>query len=85
MEQTFEQTLLEHRTIWTRDMFLKHIGVSWNTATKILLYNPKFQEDLQAFVHYPNESNNKWLFCAEPMRKYIETNFYEIFNKSNDF
>lgn len=85
IEKTFEQTMLEHRTIWNREQFLQHINLSWNTATKILLYNPKFQGDLKSFVHYPDEYNNKWLFCAEPMRKYIETNFYEIFNKQNDY
>lgn len=84
-EKTFEQTMLENRTIWNREQFLQHINLSWNTATKVLLYNPNFQEDLKAFVHYPDEYNNKWLFCAEPMRKYIETNFYEIFNKQNDY
>lgn len=77
--------MLEHRTIWNREQFLQHINLSWNTATKVLLYNPKFQEDLKSFVHYPDEYNNKQLFCAEPMRKYIETNFYEIFNKQNDY
>lgn len=84
-EKTFEDTLLEYRTIWTREMFLQHIGVSWNTATKILLYNPRFQEDLKAFVHYPDEHNNKWLFCAEPMREYLKANFYEIFNKHYEY
>lgn len=84
-EKTFEDTLLEHRTIWTREMFLQHIGVSWNTATKILLYNPRFQEDLKTFVHYPDEHNNKWLFCAEPMREYLKANFYEIFNKHYEY
>ncbi|MFH4903778.1 hypothetical protein ABVB41_12450 [Staphylococcus cohnii] len=51
--------MLEHRTIWNREQFLQHINLSWNTATKVLLYNPKFQEDLKSFVHYPDEYNNK--------------------------
>lgn len=81
-EKTFEQTILEYRTIWNREQFLQHINLSWNTVTKILLYNPRFQEELKSFVHYPDENNNKWLFCAEPMRNFIETNFNEIFNKN---
>ncbi|HHW7196736.1 DUF771 domain-containing protein [Staphylococcus aureus] len=84
-EKTFEDTLLEYRTLWNREQFLQHINLSWNTATKILLYDPRFQEDLKAFVHYPDEHNNKWLFCAEPMREYLKANFNEIFNKHNDY
>lgn len=80
-----ENVVLEHRTVWTRKMFLQHIGISWNTATKILLYNPRFKEDLKAFVHYPDEHNNKWLFCAEPMREYLKLNFNKIFNQYNEY
>ena len=76
-----KETLVEYRTVWNRQQFLKHVGVLWNTITKKLLYNPRFQKDLKTLVHYPENSRDPWLFNAAPIKKYIEENFNEIFNK----
>lgn len=45
-----------------------------------ILYVPKFKKELEKFVHYPNGKGDNWLFQATQMSKFLEDNFYKIFN-----
>lgn len=45
-----------------------------------ILYVPKFKKELEQFVHYPQYRGDNWLFQATKMAKFLEDNFYKIFN-----
>ncbi|MER1998406.1 MAG: DUF771 domain-containing protein [Lysinibacillus sp.] len=45
-----------------------------------ILYVPKFKKELEKFVHYPQYRGDNWLFQASKMAKFLEDNFYKIFN-----
>lgn len=45
-----------------------------------ILYVPRFKKELEKFVHYPKYGGDKWLFQATKMTKFLEDNFYRIFN-----
>jgi len=46
-----------------------------------LLYIPRFKKELEKFVHYPNSHGDKWSFHAPKMAKFLDDNFYLIFNR----
>ena len=45
-----------------------------------ILYVPRFKKELEKFVHYPQYRGDNWLFQASKMAKFLDENFYKIFN-----
>lgn len=45
-----------------------------------ILYVPRFKRELEGFVHYPKYRGDNWLFQATKMAKFLDDNFYKIFN-----
>lgn len=46
-----------------------------------ILYVPRFKKELEKFVHYPQYRGGNWLFLASKMAKFLDDNFYAIFNQ----
>ena len=69
---------------WTMKDLENHIGKKQVWIKENILYPTSFKEQLDVkvggFVYYPKVKGEKWSFHATKMAKFLEDNFYKIFN-----
>lgn len=77
------QNLLEGR-YWTMAELEERIGKKQVWIKENILYPTRFKKQLDVmqggFVYYPQAKGEKWSFHASKMAKFLEDNFYKIFN-----
>lgn len=79
LELLQEQQLLGR--FWSMKDLEEHTGMKQNWLKTNLLYVPKFKKQLEKFSYYPNSQGEKWAFQASKMAKFLDENFYSIFNQ----
>lgn len=71
-------------TYWTMPDLEARIGKKQVWIKENILYQPRFKKQLDVmeggFVYYPQVKGEKWSFHATKMAKFLEENFYSIFN-----
>lgn len=69
---------------WTMQDLENRIGKKQVWIKENILYQPKFKKQLDVlqggFVYYPKAKGEKWSFHAAKMAKFLDDNFYGIFN-----
>lgn len=69
---------------WTMQDLESQIGKKQIWIKKKILYPSKFKAQLDVsvggFVYYPKAKGEKWSFHATKMAKFLDDNFYKIFN-----
>lgn len=69
---------------WTMQDLENQIGKKQVWIKENILYPSKFKEQLDVsvggFIYYPKAKGEKWSFQATKMAKFLDDNFYKIFN-----
>lgn len=65
---------------WGMKDLEERTGMKSQWLKENVLYIPKFKQQLEKFAYYPNSQGEKWSFQATKMAKFLEDNFYKIFN-----
>lgn len=82
-EQLNQQSLIGR--YWTMADLEERIGKKQVWIKENILYPQKFKQQLDVmqggFVYYPQAKGEKWSFHATKMAKFLEDNFYKIFNQ----
>ena len=69
---------------WTMQDLEKQIGKKQVWIKENILYPSRFKSQLDVsvggFVYYPKAKGEKWSFHATKMAKFLDDNFYRIFN-----
>lgn len=70
---------------WTMRELEERVGKKQEWIKENILYPQNFKKQLDVqqggFVYYPGRQGEKWSFQATKMTKFLEDNFYKIFNK----
>lgn len=66
---------------WTMKDLEERTGMKQLWLKENVLYVPKLKTQLEKFTHYPNSQGEKWNFQSSKMAKFLEDNFYLIFDK----
>lgn len=64
---------------WTMEDLEERTGRKQLWLKNNLLYAPRFKRELEKIVHYPNSQGDKWSFHPIKMAKFLDDNFYLIF------
>ncbi|MGE6515164.1 DUF771 domain-containing protein [Lysinibacillus sphaericus] len=64
---------------WTMEDLEKRTARKQLWLRTNVLYVPRFKKELEKFVHYPSSQGDKWSFHAVRMAKFIDDNYYLIF------
>lgn len=78
------QNLKEQQLVgrfWSMKDLEERTGMKQNWLKTKLLYVPKFKNQLEKFSYYPKSQGEKWAFQASKMAKFLDDNFYYIFNQ----
>lgn len=83
LEELKEQSLVG--LYWNMKDVEERTGKKIDWLKENVLYQPRFKKilDVQTggFVYYPERKGEKWTFLATKMTKFLEENFYSIFEK----
>lgn len=70
---------------WTMKDLEYRVGKEWRWIKDNILYPSRFRKILDVqnggFVYYPKGRGKSWSFLASKMSRFLEDNFYLIFNK----